>query len=248
MSSRCLSFRFMIAATAVFAFSMAAMSAHGQVAPVPTTTPIAPASASEIAENMLLVLGGRANWARLKNTVNDSQQHRVTEPTEVRVVITMDFERPRFRIETHGPNLHLIRVIDGERTWRRTRDGTIGAVPKATFDDDMRWYAAHVYRTLHRVAKNDPALELKSVDARLEVWENNARLVWFKLNAGFEPYAFGALDDQSGTISGPWKFARDGIRHPTWTARPDGSWRATLNELQTNTAINDATFAQSPTQ
>lgn len=41
----------------------------------------------------------------MRNTINGSQQNRAGEPTVVYAVITMDFERPRFRIETTAPSL-----------------------------------------------------------------------------------------------------------------------------------------------
>ena len=74
-----------------------------------------PSPAERLADRMLVALGGREEWAAVTNTVNDSQQNRAGEPPVVRAVVTMDFDRPRFRIETTGPNLHLIRVIDGDR-------------------------------------------------------------------------------------------------------------------------------------
>jgi hypothetical protein len=63
-------------------------------------------------------------------------------------------------------------VIDGERSWRKTRDGRIEPVPEQLLADDLKWYAGHVYRTIHRVARRDPAIELgEGTDGRLEVYE-----------------------------------------------------------------------------
>ena len=83
------------------------------------------AAARELADKMLERLGGREAWAGLRNTINGSQQNRAGEPTVVYAVITMDFEQPRFRIETTSQDLHLIRVIDGENSWRLRRSGKI---------------------------------------------------------------------------------------------------------------------------
>jgi hypothetical protein len=135
---------------AALSISFGSFAAHAAAQAAPATEQAVKPNANELAEKMLVALGGRENRAKLKNTVKDSQQYRATEPTEVRAAITMDSQQPRFKMETHGTNLHLIRVIDGERSWRKTRDDAIDAVPKATFDDDMRWHAAHVYRTVHR--------------------------------------------------------------------------------------------------
>lgn len=199
----------------------------------------------QVAERMLTAIGGRAAWAGLSSTINDSQQNRLDEPTIVRTVITMDFTRPRFRIETTAPNLHLIRVIDGQRNWRLNRQGKIETVPADVVREDQQWYAAHVYRTLHRIAARDPALRLAiGGQGRLEIFEGDARLAWFALDARGEPYAFGAHSDEIGSICGPWDFSRDGIRHPAWVARPDGSWRATIKALTINIRLDDTTFAR----
>lgn len=121
---------------------------------------------------MLAALGGREAWAAVRNTVNDSRQNRAGEPAVVRAVVTVDFEQPRFRIETTGEDLHLIRVIDGDRHWRKTSAGVIEPVPEDFLQEDRAWYAGHVYRTIHRLARRDPALRAEEgVDGRLEVHE-----------------------------------------------------------------------------
>jgi hypothetical protein len=203
------------------------------------------ASPEQLAEQMLESIGGRSAWAKLTNTINGSQQNRVGEPTVVYAVITMDFTRPRIRIETTAPGLHLIRVIDGQRQWRMNREGAIEDIPAEVLLEDRRWYAGHVYRTLHRIAARDPALRLGiGRENRLEIYERAARIAWFALDARGEPYAFGAHDDDVGSISGPWDFIEEGIRHPAWVARPDGSWRAMIKELEINTPLTDAMFAR----
>jgi hypothetical protein len=205
----------------------------------------APPSAGAHAERMLEALGGRAAWAAAKNTVNDSQQNRAGEPAVVRAVITMDFERPRFRIETTGPNLHLIRVIDGDRHWRLNREGRIEPVPADLVAEDRRWYEGHVYRTLHRIARRDPALGLAlGTDGRLEVHEAGKRVFWFKLDVRGEPYAFGAHDDDAGSVCGPWEYVKAGIRHPLWVSSRDGTWRAMIKSLEVNVPLPASLFAQ----
>jgi hypothetical protein len=198
-----------------------------------------------LAERMLAAIGGRSAWASLRNTVNDSQQNRLEAPTVVRSVISMEFDRPRFRIETTAPGLRLVRVIDGDRHWRLNRAGAIEPVPADLLMEERKWYAGHVYRTLHRIAARDPALRL-DVDARgrLEVYEGDARIAWYALDADGVPYAFGAHDDEIGSICGPWDFEQDGIRHPIWVSRPDGTWRANIKSLQLNAEFDDALFAE----
>ena len=206
-----------------------------------------PSAAELQADRMLAALGGREAWAAVRNTVNDSQQNRAGEPPVVRSVITMDFERPRFRIETTGPNLHLIRVIDGDRNWRKTREGRIEPVPERLVAEDLEWYAGHVYRTIHRIARRDPALQLaEGKDARLEVLEKGKRIAWFKLDSRGEPYAFGAHGNDVGSVCGPWEFQEAGIRHPLWVSSADGTWRATIKSLAVNVRMEDELFTKPP--
>ena len=203
------------------------------------------ADAETLAERMLERLGGRAAWAGLRNTINGSQQNRAGEPTVVYAVITMDFERPRFRIETTAQDLHLIRVIDGENSWRLRGSGNIEDVPEALFADDMKWYEAHLYRTIHRVAARDPLLSLDiGADGRLEIAADGRRILWFRLDAKGEPYAFGAWDDDVGALSGPWDFVKDGIHHPRWVSNSDGTWRAAVKALDVNVPLHDSAFAR----
>jgi len=214
------------------------------LAPSPSFAATPPES-EVLADRMLDAVGGRARWAALRNTVNDSLQFRLEEPFVVRSVIRMDFTQPRFRIDTTAPGLVLARVVDGERHWRLSRAGSVTDLPADILADDRRWYAGHVYRTIHRVAARDPALRLAvSASGRLEVHEGPARIAWFALDARGEPYAFGAHDDNVGSICGPWDFVRDGIRHPAWVARPDGNWRAAVQALEVNVKLEDADFAR----
>lgn len=223
----------------------ASITALAQAPATPATS-----TAEAEADRMLAAIGGRAAWAAVKNTVNDSQQNRAAgEFPVVRSVIFIDFERPRVRIETRGPNLDVVRVIDGDKQWRRMRDGKIAPIPDDVLADDRKWYAGHVYRTLHRVAARDPALSLRlGKDGRLEVVEKagneNKRIAWFKLDPRGEPYNFGAHENDIGTLSGPWDFEHGGIRHPIWVSNPDGTWRANLKTLEVNVPLKDELFAQ----
>lgn len=202
-------------------------------------------AAEAAVEQMLGVIGGRDAWAQLRNTINGSQQNRVGEPTVVYAVITMDFERPRFRIETNAEGLHLVRVVDGDTHWRVTRDGKIDDVRPGLLEEDLAWYSAHLYRTLHRIAARDPALSVSlGDDGRIEIWTDDGRLLWLKTDAKGEPYAFGSRDDDIGSLSGPWNFVRSGIHHPSWVSNATGSWRAAVKSLVVNVPLQDHMFAR----
>jgi hypothetical protein len=210
-----------------------------------TACPAAAASAERLADRMLSALGGREAWARAKNTVNDSRQDWDGDPPVLRVVITMDFERLRLRIETRGEGLHIIRVLDGDRSWRLSREGTIEPVSEQTVALDRKFWAGHVYRTIHRIAARDPALKLGlGKDGRLEVHESGARIAWYALDRRGAPYQYGAHDDEVGGIFGPWEREAAGIRHPAWVTRDGGKWRATLNRLEVNVPLREELFAR----
>ena len=205
--------------------------------------------AEQLAEQMLTAIGGRDAWASLKNTINGSQQNRAGEPTVVYAVITMDFERPRFRIETTAQGWHLIRVIDGDAGWRLRRSGNIEDVPPDLLTEDLRWYAAHLYRTIHRMAARDAGINVRIGDTgRLEIYEGEQRLLWFELDAKGEPYAFGSWENDVGSLCGPWDFIQDGIHHPRWVSSADGTWRAAVKSLTINVPLSEQMFARPTTE
>ena len=206
---------------------------------------LADPAAESLADRMLAAVGGRDAWARARNTVNDSRQDWDGDPSVLQVVITMDFERPRLRIETRGEGLHLIRVLDGERHWGQARDGTIGPVSASTIEVDRKFWAGHVYRTLHRIAARDPAIKLATGrEGRLEVHEAGSRIAWYALDRRGQPYLYGAHEDEVGAIFGPWEREAAGIRHPVWVTRDGGKWRAMLSRLEVNVPMDEALFAR----
>ena len=71
--------------------------------------------------------------------------------------------------------------------------------------DDVRWWEAHAYRTIVRLARKDAALNVSlAADGRLEIHRTDGvRLVWYRMNAAGEPIAFGAWDNERGTVFGP---------------------------------------------
>ena len=224
-------------AQVIFVFLLALLSTLANGADV--------SAADKTAEKMLDAIGGRQAWAELRNTINGSVQNRVGQPTVVYAVITMDFQKPRFRIETTAQDIHVVRVVNGDKSWRLRRTGSIEDVPRELIESELRWYGAHLYRTIHRIASRDPAIRLDLGDqGRLEVFDDGVRVLWFKLDAKGEPYAFGPYDDEIGSLSGPWDFQTDGIRHPIWTSSSDGTWRAAIKYLGVNVPLKEHMFAR----
>ena len=198
----------------------------------------AAADAEALAERMLAALGGRAAWAATTNTVNDSQQNWDGEPPLLRVVITMDFERPRLRIETRGEK-RARRPGDRRRTpladdARRNDCAGVGGnardrsplVPGARLQDAAS----------HREARSgDPDLGRQGATGS-RCTKATARIAWYALDRSDQPYSYGAHDDDTGSIFGPWEAQGTAIKHPVWVSRDDGKWRAMLKRLDVNVA------------
>jgi hypothetical protein len=210
-----------------------------------TRTPASSAAATAHVERMLDALGGRDAWAGVRNTINGSMQYRAQAPTAVYAVIVLDFERPRFHMEFTGPDLYLERAVSGDTGWRRMRAGHIEDMDEEYLAGEMDWYDAHLYRTIHRLARRDETLTVTIGERdRLEVHTGGKRLMWFQLNEDGEPYAFGTREDDSGSLLGPWTFVQDGIRHPSWVSNADGSWRVAIRALSVNVPLADHLFAK----
>ncbi|MDQ3025989.1 MAG: hypothetical protein M3R58_05740 [Pseudomonadota bacterium] len=78
----------------------------------------------------------------------------------------------------------------------------------------------------------------------LEVHEAGVRIAWYALDRSGQPYLYGAHDDETGSIFGPWVHEKAGIRHPVWVTRDGGKRRAMLTRLEVNVALDDALFAR----
>lgn len=208
----------------------------------------APSDAALLAEHLLWAIGGKPAWAGVTSTIVYSDQYRQSDGTAVGAVSTIDYEQSRLRIDTTGANVQQIRIIDseGDRSWRLDRQGRLEKVAEDPLARDLRRYTGHVYRTLQRIAVDDPKLRLATGrKGSLDVYEGNTRIAWYLLDARGEPYAMGAHDDDVGVICGPWELEKRGIRYPLWVSRPDGSWRATLKSLAVNARIDEELFTPS---
>jgi hypothetical protein len=207
--------------------------------------PAAEEPAAQLADRMLAALGGRDAWARAKE-----HGERLAPGLGWRSVRAArrdhdGIRQPRLKIETRGKDLHLIRVLDGDRSWRMSRDGSIGPLNPEVVTIDRRFWDGHVYRTLHRIAARDPALALASArKGASRCTRAGERIAWYALDRAGQPYLYGAHDDEVGGIFGPWEHQVAGIRHPAWVTREGGKWRAMLKRLEVNVPLDDAVFAR----
>jgi hypothetical protein len=213
-----------------------------------TSAGAALSEAEKQAELLLWATGGREAWAGVTNTVVYSDLYRRDDGRSVGAVSTIDYRAARLRIDTTGPHLQAIRIIDreGDRSWRLNAHGKLEKVPEDQLARDLRHYTAQVFRTLQRIAVRDPKLRLAiGKNGSLEVYEGPTRIAWYVLDARGQPYAMGAHDDNVGVICGPWEIEKRDIHYPLWVSRPDGSWRATLRSLVVDSQIDEKFFTPS---
>lgn len=188
-------------------------------------------------ERFLAAMGGRDAWAQVKfvhvEAVHDDLA--ITEPFTNS--IWNDFSEPRVRFEAKNASLDRRRAISGDRGWR-WREGKVTPLTTEQTEDDRRWWEANIYRTLHRLAVNDPDLTARVVgEHRLEIFRaDGKRLNWFVLNRRGEPMLFGTWDNETGAAFGP--LASNGtIKYPKWGAIPGDPWRYEIIRLVTAVSV-----------
>ena len=189
------------------------------------------------AERFLAAMGGREAWAQVKFAHVEATHDDVNFAQPFTNRIWNDFSAPRVRFEAKNAQIDRRRVINGEQG-RQVRDGVPSELTAAQLQNERRWWEANIYRTLHRLAVNDPDLTARAVgDHRLEIFRaDGTRLNWFVLNPRGEPMLFGTWDSESGGTFGP--LASNGsVRYPKWGAMPDGSWRYEVIRLVTAATV-----------
>lgn len=196
-----------------------------------------PETAATRVERFLTAMGGRAAWAEVRfvhvEAVHDDLA--IAEPFTNK--IWNDFAAPRVRFEAKNTSMDRRRAIADGAGWR-WRDGQLTALNAEQLEDDRRWWEANIYRTLHRLAVNDPELTARAVgEHRLEIFRaDGKRLNWFVLNPRGEPMLFGTWDSATGAAFGP--LASNGtIKYPKWGAIPDGPWRYEIVRLITAASV-----------
>lgn len=195
------------------------------------------------AERFLAAMGGRAAWSQVRFAHVEAVHDDVAFAETFTNKIWNDFSAPRVRFEARNAQIDRRRAIAGGTGWRQ-RDGELLPLTPEQVENDRRWWEANIYRTLHRLAINDPDLTARAVgEHRLEIFRTDGkRLNWFVLNPRGEPMLFGTWDSESGGTFGP--LASNGsVKYPKWGAMPDGSWRYEVVRLVTlDTVPADISF------
>ncbi len=158
-----------------------------------TEGPTPTESGADRANRLLKAMGGRRAWAAVDTVIIEATHFAMDPPTRYVNRIVNDLTRPRVRFEAHAPEWDRWANIDGETgLYRRDNEPT---VPRSAerIAEDNEWWKANFYRTLRRLAKNDPTLELHAVgDDRLEILTADGPLNWFRLNTDGAPVMFGS--------------------------------------------------------
>lgn len=207
-----------------------------------TTAP--DAAAQSLVDEFLVAMGGRAAWAKVKfvhvEAIHDDVA--IRDPFTNR--IWNDFTAFRVRFEARNATIDRRRGLVGDAGWR-WREGETSALTPAQVAEERRWWEANIYRTLHRLAVNDPELTARAAGPRrLEIFRNDGRrLNWFVLNQRGEPMLFGTWDNEAGSIFGPLS-SNGTIRYPRWGGMPDAHFRYEIVRLVTAESVPpDANFS-----
>jgi hypothetical protein len=160
-----------------------------------------------LAERMLVAVGGRAAWAKVKFAHIRATHHEFSFPEPFPNQIWNDFTKPRVRFQATLGGQDRLRGFVDQKGWRQ-RDGQTTALTDEQVVSDRAWWDSNVYRTFHRLAVRDPDLSPRAVKSetglRLEIFRaDGKRLNWFVLNPLGEPAVFGTGDNDRGGILGP---------------------------------------------
>lgn len=227
----------------LLALLAAALPAVAQPAPAaaPAMSPAEAASRAAV-DRLLAAMGGREPWAKAGGYRVEAVHRVAGEPTPRESLIVVDFAQPRTRTESRAPGSLRITLLDGDRLQRR-RDGDTSAPPPGVLLGEREWWRANLYRTLHRLAANDPALRAALTDRRLVVLDDGAPLLWITLRADGSPSAFGTDFGAPGTTFGPLRAFGD-VRAPSTSTRDEGRWRAEITAFALTPAPPAELFAR----
>lgn len=190
-------------------------------------------AASQRAAGLLQAMGGASVWRQIVGARIAATHYSTEVARPYRNVIWNDFARFRLHIDARNADLMSVRGYDGD-LGRRDNGRDVVAIAPERVADERRWWHANVYRTLHRLARADPALSVRMLAPdRLAVYEDGQRLMaWFRLNQADEPVLFGTEAGSPGTLFGPLVAHVSGARYPRWGGAPDGSWRYEVHDAE----------------
>lgn len=184
------------------------------------------------ADRLVAAMGGVEAWSGARGLVIRARHWEADLDAPYDNLIQMSLDEPRMRFEGDNEIMKRRRAVVGDTGWRVSEGRELGPMTAEQVAGDLRWWEAHAYRTIGRLARQDASLTPRlAADGRLELYRpDGVRLVWYRLNAVGEPVAFGAWDNETGTVFGPLVQREGGIKLPAWVASADGTFRVTIVE------------------
>lgn len=186
-------------------------------------------SAEALAARLVQAMGGAAAWRRARGLIIAATHYEPQLAGPYDNVLAIALDDPRMRFEGRSAwGMRRTRAVVGARGWRVSEVSALGPMTPEQVKGDVDWWEAHPYRNVRRLAVADPGVRPRVGDGgRLELTRpDGSQLMWYRLGVTGEPYAFGVGEGSSGVVLGPLSAVPGGVRLPLWSARMDGTFRA----------------------
>jgi hypothetical protein len=184
------------------------------------------------ADRLVAAMGGAEVWSKARGLSIRAKHWETENAAPYDNLILMSLDEPKMRFEAESATIKRHRAIVDGKGWRVSEIRPVGPMTAEQVADDLRWWEAHAYRNIGRLAEKDPELTPKlAADGRLELYRpDGVRLVWYRLNVAGEPIAYGAWDNNAGTVIGPLAEREGGVKLPMWVASASGDFRVNIVE------------------
>lgn len=183
-----------------------------------------------LAARLVQAMGGAAAWRQARGLIIAATHYESDLPGAYDNVLAIALDEPRMRFEGKSAwGMRRTRAVVGDRGWRISERSPLGPMTPEQVKGDLDWWEAHPYRNVRRLAVADPGVKPRvGAGGRLELARpDGSQLMWYRLGLTGEPYAFGVGDGEAGVVLGPLDVVPGGVRLPLWSARMDGTFRAT---------------------
>lgn len=186
-------------------------------------------SGESLAARLVEAMGGAAAWGRARGLIIAATHYEPQFAGSYDNVLAIALDEPRVRFEGRSAwGMRRTRAVVRDRGWRVSELAALGPMTPEQVQGDIDWWEAHPYRNVRRLAVADPGVRPRVGDGgRLELTRpDGSQLMWYRLGVTGEPYAFGVGEGSAGVVLGPLDAVPGGVRLPLWSARMDGTFRA----------------------
>lgn len=204
--------------------------AGAAVGAMSATPALSEADGAALAARLVTAMGGAEAWTRARGLTIAATHYESQFAQPYENVLWIDLDAPRMRFEGRSAwGMNRTRAVVEDRGWRVSEISPLAPMTPQQVKGDLDWWEAHPYRNVRRLALRDPSRRPRvGAVGRLElVRPDGSVLMWYRLNPAGEPYAFGVGSGEAGVVLGPLAEVPGGARLPLWSARMDGTFRAT---------------------